>query len=172
MNCEIQTEYTPVALSAMARALRKTQRKGRSLVAHILGTCLILMCVFLAITPHLVDESQSIGYGTLAISLILLLIMLFEDRLNGYLAYKRMLPGSKTAVTVFGEESYDTRTDGAVGKWEYSRITEICRTKRYYIFVMGKNHGQAFDREGFLQGTEAELEALLQEKTGLQIKDI
>ena len=49
--------------------------------------------------------------------LVIMIALLFEDQLNGYLAGKRMLPGTKSAIT-----------------------------KDYFAFVFGQNHAQVFEK--------------------------
>ena len=104
MEFTTTTDYDMKTLTAMARALRKTVRKKRSRRAHIFGWIVVLLGTFLLLPPA--GSSFSINGRTLltlSAVLAILLTFFFEDRLNGYFARKRLLPGTESAVSVFKE---------------------------------------------------------------------
>ena len=102
MEFTTATDYDMKTLTAMAKALRKTVRKRKSRRAHIFGWIVVLLGTLLLLPPA--GSSFSISGKTLltlAAVLAILLTFIFEDRLNGYFARKRLLPGTESAVSVF-----------------------------------------------------------------------
>ena len=75
--------------------------------------------------------------------LAIIIALLFEDQLNGYLAGKRMLPGTKSAIT-----------------------------KDYFAFVFGQNHAQVFEKNSLVGGTIDGFRAFIKDKTGKQIQQV
>ena len=120
MEFTTATDYDMKTLTAMAKALRKTVRKRKSRRAHIFGWIVVLLGTLLLLPPA--GSSFSISGKTLltlAAVLAILLTFIFEDRLNGYFARKRLLPGTESAVSVFKEDSYHTETRSGQTDWPY-----------------------------------------------------
>lgn len=87
MKFTIQTNYTARRMVTMARVLRKTVRKKHSRRSHLFGW-IILLCAGAVSVRHLIkgdamDTSQLLVW----IAFVLLLVtLLWEDQINGYLA--------------------------------------------------------------------------------------
>ena len=75
--------------------------------------------------------------------LAIMIALLFEEQLNGYLAGKRMLPGTKSAIT-----------------------------KDYFAFVFGQNHAQVFEKNSLVGGTIDGFRTFIKDKTGKQIQQV
>ena len=155
MEFTTTTDYDMKTLTAMARALRKTVRKKRSRRAHIFGWIVVLLGTFLLLT--------------LSAVLAILLTFFFEDRLNGYFARKRLLPGTESAVSVFKEDSYHTETRSGQTDWPYDRIAAIAELPDYFILILGENHAQAYDKARLKGGMPEEFSRFLEARTGLSI---
>jgi hypothetical protein len=171
---EVQTTYDSRTLTAMARALRKTIRRGRSIAVHIFAWVVIALCVFLEIGLFLIGEFALDGRTvfTILAVLVLLCVIILEDRLNGWVASRQMLPGTREAQTVFTEDGYVMTTQAAETHWRYQNIQQVCETKDYFVFLLDKKHGQAFDKARFTQGTPEEFRTFITEKTGKTIEFI
>lgn len=76
----------------MAKAVRKTVRKKRSRRTHIFGWIVPILALLLALPLGDKASFEARDAVTLAVSLVLLIVMIFEDRLNGAIAGKRMIP--------------------------------------------------------------------------------
>ena len=101
MEFSFDTIYDQKALTAMARGLRKTVRKKHSRRSHIGGWIVILFILLLTIP---LDEELVIVEGRTIITwgagLAILVALLFEDKLNAWLARRRMMPGTDRATGV------------------------------------------------------------------------
>lgn len=105
----------------------------------------------------------------IAILVIVVVAILFEDQINGYIARKRMLPGTVFALCTFGEDGYVSETKAGKTEWKYENIETIAETKDYFVFLFGKNHAQVYDKSGLQGGRIEEFRTFLVKKTEKEI---
>jgi len=168
-----RTEYDPSAVAAMAKALRKTVRKNRSNRAMILGIFVVVLAILFSIPSQ--NETFVLS-GRLIITWLaaaaVIIVMIWQDQINGLLAQKRMLPGTNVSETVFSESEYTSLTQTGKTTWGYGSIQSIAQTDRYFIFLYSQNHANVYDKRSISGGTPEEFSAFIQEKTGLTIHNI
>lgn len=167
MRFTIETVYDQKALTAMARALRKTIRSKRSRRSHIFGW-IVTMIALLLIFNAAEFNGKSIVTGLAAITIMITLIL--EDHINGYVAKKRGLPGLDRALVTFHEEGYHSATPVGASDFRYDTILRFAGTKDYFVFVFSASHAQVYDKENLSGGTESEFAAFITEKTGKQLE--
>ncbi|MDU6344976.1 MAG: YcxB family protein [Flavonifractor plautii] len=144
MEIICSTTYDRRALSALARALRKTVRRTRSRLLRV--WCWVLLGV------SLLSAWVSWGeWGTVA--------------LNG-----AVVPGMEVCTVRFLEEHYETKIAGAATQWQYSKLLRLAENDRYLVLILGKNHGQLCDKEELTGAAPEELRAFLEQKTGLTVE--
>lgn len=93
----------------MAHALRKTLRKRHSILTRIFISALIAVFIlFVAIFFLIGEAGENIFTLTCYIVTIVLLtlIILMEDNLNGWIAGKQMIHNAKEAQTIFEADNY------------------------------------------------------------------
>ena len=166
MTFRFETDYDLETLTAMAKGIRRTVRKKRSCLVHIFAALVVLMEAFFLLMD-LRKNALDVG-DVLALIAVLAIIIVVrtEDRLNARAAKARLLPGTEHASTVFDEDGYTMTTSVTETRWQYAQILAIAETKRYFIFVLSKNHAQAVDKEGMQGGSAEEFRAFITEKTG------
>ena len=155
MEYKFETAYNQDALTVMAKALRKTIRKKRSRRSHILGTIVISLALFL--TFPLGNEVYVITAKkvlTWLVAAIILLTLIFEDRLNGAIAKKRMLPGLEKAVVTFKEDSYHSVTEIGSSEFKYDNILMLVETTDYFVFIFSQSHAQIYCKSRCIIHTE------------------
>ena len=54
---------------------------------------------------------------TWLVIIVMIITLLFEDKINGYIARKRMITGMEKSITTFKEDSYISETN--IGKTEF-----------------------------------------------------
>lgn len=173
MEFVFETNYDQKGITTMAKALRKTIRRKRSKRSHIFGIIIIICAILLSV--HEKGEAFVIT-GNLVVAWIAVIIMivtlLFEDKLNGYIARKRMLPGMEKSIVTFQEESYLSET--AVGKTEfyYNNINTIAETDEYFVLIFNQNHAQIYDKNGLKEGTIEDFRDFITQKTEKEIQKI
>ena len=166
MEFLFETDYSSKALTAMAKAVRKTVRKKKSRRSHIFGWIVLILALLLALPLGEDASFEARDIVTLAVSVILLLVLIFEDRLNGFIAGKRMLPGMKKNSAVFTEENYTTSNEMGKTEWFYDKVDALAENAEYFVFVFGSNHAQVYAKSGISGGTADEFRSFITEKTG------
>ena len=161
-----ETEYNARAMAVAAGALRKTVRKKHSRRSHVVGWIIVPLGLLLALRNFGPNLKTAV---TLTAVLAITLALLFEDRINGFFAAKRMLPGMSRATAVFTEDGFVSET--AIGKteWSYDTITTIAETGEYFVFLYGSNHAQLYDKRTLRGGTAEEFRRFLETAAGKQV---
>ncbi len=169
MEFTCQTTYDQKALTAMARAVRKTVRAKRSRIVRIWAWIIIgLLGVSLWLSWGNVWQTAA-DCGVIA---VLLLISWKEDALNGFFTRRKALPGTDAADTTFYSDHFLVKTAAAESKWQYDKILALAETGAHLVFVMGKNHALAFEKATLAGGSLPEFRRFLEEKSGRNIHSI
>ena len=103
---------------------------------------------------------------SLLAEVMLLSVLLFQDRLNGMIACKNTLAGTKEYHVVFGEESYTVVTEVTTSTFRYELIDAMAESQDYMILLMKKRYAQPLDKRTLTGGTVEECKRFLEEKTG------
>ena len=165
MEFTFVTAYDLPALTRMARALRKTVRKKHSRRSRIYAAVVMalgLMALLLG------DGTARKGLMS-AVLAVMVLALVFEDRLNGFIASKRMLPGSNMAEAIFTESGYCSSAKAGSTEWSYENIVTVAEDGRYFIFILGRSHAQLYDKQNMTGGAPEEFAAFISEKTGKSV---
>lgn len=173
MEFKFETAYDQKAVTIMAKVLRKTARKKRSRRSRIFGVIVVLLAVLLALP--LGDEATVVDFKTVVtwgVVAALILVLVFEDRLNGYIARKRMLPGLDHATATFKMEYYASETPLGSSQFLYENITSLAETDDYFVFLFGKNHAQIYDKRTISGGSVEEFRKFISDITGKEIEKI
>lgn len=173
MEFTFETAYNQEAITMMAKAIRKTVRKKRSRRSHILGVVVMLFALLLTLplgNENFVLDAKKIV--TWLIVAVLLFTLIFEDRINGYIARKRMLPGLSKATVTFHEEGYRSETEIGSSEFKYSTIKELAETADYFVFVFSQSHAQVYNKKSMTGGTMEEFRAFVEGVTGKSIQKV
>lgn len=169
MEFTCHTTYNQNALTAMARAVRKTVRAKQSRWIHLYARIIVvLLLVSLWLTWG--NILQTVLHG--AVIAALLLIDWKEDAINAYFAKRKALPGTDVADTTFFSDYFLTKTAAAESKWQYDKILALAETGDYLVFVMGKNHALAMEKAALAGGSAAAFCHFLEEKSGQKIQKV
>lgn len=173
MEFIFETNYDKKSLSTMAEILRKTIRKKRNKRTHILGWLVILFAILISIPSEgeefIIDAKTII---TWVVVIIMALTLIFEDKINGYIARKRMLAGTEKATTTFKEESYSSETKIGKSEFYYKNIKEITETDDYFVFVFDQSHAQIYDKKSISSGTVDEFREFIARKIEKEVQRI
>lgn len=169
MEFTCHTTYNQKALTALARAVRKTIRAKRSRWVRIYAWIITgLLLVSLVITWGKVWPTVTNSVAILG----LLLVNWKEDAINGFFAKRKALPGTDVADTTFYPDYYFVKTPAAESKWQYDKILALAETKDYLLLVMGKNHAMALEKANLEGGSIQEFRHFMEEKSGRKIQNI
>lgn len=166
MEFVFDTRYDQKALTAMARILRLTLRKKKSRRSHIFGIILTAICILIVLP---LGENYQFGMNkavTALVALVLIVVLLFEDRINGYIARRRMLAGTERSCAVFTEEGYTSEVEVGKSEWSYEKMQLIAETDDYFVFVFSQSHAQVYDKACMTGGSVDEFRKFIERKTG------
>lgn len=172
MGIQFETDYNMETLTAMAKGLRKTVRKKRSRRVHIFAAVVLVLGILTILATVAGGEPLGAsGVVTLLALLVVILVSLFEDRLNAWFARKRLLPGTEHAAT-FEEDGYVSATGVTESRFSYAQIVVIAETARYFVFALSSHHTQAYDKRTIRGGSVEDFRAFIAEKTGKLVENI
>ena len=173
MQFVFETTYDKSTLPVMAKCLRKTVRKKHSRRSHVFGWIVMALALALSLRPG--EDGLTIGVkqvATWAVVLVLFLTLIFEDRLNGYIAGKRMLKGTEKSVAVFDTENTErfvSETEVGKSEFAYEKIVTVAETRDYFVFLLSANHAQIYDKTHLTGGTPEQFGAFIREAAGVDI---
>ena len=156
-------------MSVMAKALRKTVRAKHSKRSHRFGFLVLLLGLLLLISAEAVTLRLAL---TLAAMSVILLTLIFEDRINGYFAYKRILPGTSSSLVQFYEEGYHSETAVGTSDFWYDSIVALAEHRDYYVLIFSANHAQLYNKHSLTGGSCEAFKSFLSEKTGKEFISI
>ena len=160
-----ETDYDMNTFISMARALRMTVRKRHSKRSHIFGWGVVVLGIaFIFLGDVRVLHITAIAAIALA--------LIFEDRLNGWVAMRRMLKGMEKAKSDFYEDRYVSAADIGTTEWHYDKIKAIAEDKDYFIFLFSESHTQVYDKRKMTGGTGADFRNFIMKKAGLNVQRI
>ena len=169
MKFAFHTTYDQKALTAMARAIRKTVGAKRNRIFHLYAYIVIgLLLAALWLSWGIVWQTV-LHCVTIA---ALLVLGWKEDALNAYFARRKALPGMHFSDTIFYPDHYLTKTAAAGSKWQYDKIVALAETENYLVFVLGKNHALAIEKATLEGGSLSEFHHFIEEKSGRGIQNI
>ena len=167
MTFEIHSDITNRSMAVAARAMRRVLRRKRNIIWAIFDWSVFFINALLLIPfdgePFTLDAGTVIS---LLVEVMLLPALLFQDRINGMIACKNTLAGTKEYHVVFGEESYTVVTEVATSTFRYELIDAMAESQDYMILLMKKRFAQPLDKRTLTGGTVEECKRFLEEKTG------
>ncbi len=164
MEFKFVTAYNHEAMTAMALALRKTVRKKHSRRSHVLGWIVVVLGLLLSLPFG--NEHFEVNLKTVITWLLVVIVfvaLMKEDAINGYFAWKRMLPQLKSAETVFTADGYRSVTEAGTSEFHYNNIVSLAETKEYFVFIFSNSHAQVYDKRKLTGGTAEEFRAFIRD---------
>lgn len=168
MEFTFETLYNAKTMASMARALRKTIRKKHSRRTHVLGWAIAALALLLLLSKGLAFDFRTVVTSGAVLAVVA--VLLFEDRINGYAAKKRMLPGTERAVTVFSEKGFISTTGIGRTEWGYDKINMVAETADFFVFIFSANHAQLYDKKNLLGGTAEDFRRFIEAATGKKVQ--
>ena len=173
MGIQFETDYNMETLTAMAKGLRRTVRKKRSRRVHIFAAVVLVLGLLTILATTAGGEPLGAsGVVTLLAMLVVILVSLFEDKLNAWFARKRLLPGTEHAAATFEEDDYVSATGVTESRFSYAQIVAVAETECYFVFALSSCHTQAYDKRNIRGGSVEDFRAFIAEKTGKLVEDI
>lgn len=172
MNFTFETVYNQKALTAMAKAVRKTMRAKHSRRSHIFGSIIAVVGAAFVAKDIVNSAFEMSSFATLVAVIILVAALIFEDKMNAYFAGKRAMQGTQNVKITFNEEGYISETQAGTTHWKYDNIAQLARTGDYIAFVFSANHAQVYDTKCLTGGTVQQFLEFIEQKTGKKMQSI
>ena len=173
MEFTFYTEANAKAMRTLVRTVRKTVRKKQDRFTRIFGIAVIVLALLLVIPldgrPFVLNTSAVI---TLIAAAVVAIVMVFQDRMNGYIARKRLMPGAANNTAVFHEDSFTSSCEVGTTEWHYDKVLVVAETNDYFVFLYSKMHGQVYEKASMTGGTTDEFRTFIEEKTGRKVQKI
>lgn len=167
MEFQMHTTYDRPAMTAMARAVRKTVNRKRTLFIHIWMYAVFLLGILCAIPLDGTLTSSNIICALVAF--FMLAARILEDFLDGWMAYRYILPGTEQVEATFTAEHYCTRSQISTTKWSYETVAAIVESPRYFVFILSQKYAQIYDKTTLTGGSCEQFRALLETAAGKSI---
>ena len=120
MTFEIYSDITNRSMTIAARAMRRVLRRKRSIIWAIFDWSVFFINALLLIPfdgePFALDVRT---VTALLAEVMLLSVLLFQDRFIGMIARKNTLAGTKEYHVAFGEDSYTVVTAATTSTFRY-----------------------------------------------------
>lgn len=173
MEFTFVTDHDQKSFTILAKVLRKTARRASSLRTRVI--CGILIAMMLPAIPIMLMsadgedmalEALLAGLPGMVIFLLIVVVpIVFNDYLTGFLGRKQMQPGTEKSTAVFSAEGYTITTSVAKTQFRYDNMLYITETADYFVFVLGKNHAQIFTKSSIAGGTAEDFRGFIEERT-------
>lgn len=170
MEFTFETEYNATTMASMAKALRKTMRKKHNRRSHVFGWIAAILGLLLTISKGFALDFRTII--TLTAVLVIVLAIFFEDKLNGYIAKKQLLPGTEKVTTVFSPDGFISTTDIGKSEWKYDKIQLLVETTNTFVFIFSASHAQIYDKKHLQGGAVDDFRCFIEEATKKQVQYI
>jgi len=164
VNISFETEYNQEAMIVMARALRKTIGRKRSRYVYIFGWAVVILVPLLSYWFAIKWE-----FKTFILIAIMIALLIWEDTIEGYLALKRLIPGTEKAHAVFGDSEFISSTDIGTSTFYYDKIKFLAENEDYFVFIYSISHAQVYDKNKISGGTLEEFRDFIERATGKQL---
>ena len=165
-----QTVIGSKELAALSKGARKTMRRNRNRMVRTMAALVIALNVFFAWVSLRAGDSRWWLNGALA--LFLLVIVVWEDRLNGRFRAKHVLPDAREVTASFGPDGYTHVSKASDSRFTYDQIRMICETPEHFLFYLDRSLGQIYRKDGFTKGTAMAFREFIAQKTGLTVRNI
>ena len=173
MTFEIRSDITNRSMAIASRAMRRVLRRKRSIIWAIFDWSVFFINALLLIPfdgePFTLDVTT---VTALLAEVMLLSVLLFQDRFIGMIARKNTLAGTKEYHVAFGEDSYTVVTAATTSTFRYELIDAMAESQDYMILLMKKRFAQPLDKRTLTGGTVEECKRFLEEKTGKKFRRV
>ncbi len=173
MEFTFETEYHQKAITVMAETLRKTIRKKHNRRSRIFGWIVVVLALLLLLPIGKENDTISVSAVVTGLAaIVMVVVLLFEDKINGYVARKRMIAGVDRTTSVFNDDKYVSFTSIGNTEWSYKHIDTLAETDDYFVFIFDKSHAQLYDKHHLTGGTVDEFREFIKAKTEKELIDL
>ncbi len=166
MIFEINTCYTQKELAVISKALRKTLRKKKNKRINIFSIAIIIFALCMIISERTLLSTIS----NITPVIVLSIVLVFQDKINGFFAYKKAIKGLENIKTIFTDDTYTSiASNMAQTQWKYSSVQCVAEDDNYIVFLIDDKHGQIYDKNEIDDDKLEQFRKFIEEKTNKKI---
>ena len=168
MELTFEMNYNLKAMTAMAKAMRKGLQEEQDKKSKIIGW------VFVALTVLILLFSANFGWMQIAASILITgfaCYLIWQDKVNGYLALRKLPENMRTGKWLFREDGYFSDTEAGESDYSYENIFIMVESQGYMILVFHEGNAHIIDLSTIQGGTVQDFRRLLRKKTSLTIQN-
>lgn len=168
MEFTFDMNYDLKAMTAMARAIRVGLQEEQAKKSNIIGWG------FIALTVLILLFSGKFGWVQILACVLILCFaayLIWQDKVNGYLAMKKLPAKMRTGKWLFREDGYFSDTEAGESDYSYKNIFMMVESQGYMILVFHEGSAHIIDLATIQGGTAADFRKLLRRQTSLTIQE-
>lgn len=168
MELIFEMNYDLKAMTVMATALRKGLQEEQNKRSMIIGWVFIVLTVFIVLL------SEKLGWmqiAALIFAAVFAAYLVFQDKVNGFLALRKLPEDMRTGKWLFREDGYFSDTKAGESDYSYENIFMMVESGGYMILVFHDGKAHIIDLSTIQGGTADDYRRLLRKKTNLTIQN-
>lgn len=160
-----ETTYSKQTLDQLTRIAGKSVRRSQVLLYRML--CLVMGAGGLYLGFTYPFDSPVVNSLLQVYGLVFAIAALFWYQVQGLANVNLKVQGPQLRRMQFTEEGFSSTEKSGEHHFAYSAVTALVQTDTQIVLFFDLKQGLLLDKNGFVQGTEAEFITFIQEKTGL-----
>lgn len=168
MEFTFEMNYDLKAMTAMAKAIRVGLQEEQAKKSNLIGW------IFVALTLLILLFSEKFGWVQILACVLVACFaayLIWQDKVNGYLAMKKLPAKMRTGKWLFREDGYFSDTEAGESDYSYKNIFMMVESQGYMILVFHEGRAHIIDLATIQGGTAADFRKLLRRQTSLTIQE-
>ena len=161
--------YDQKSMTAMARALRAGLQEEQDKKSRFVGWA------FVVLVPVIILFSGKLGWAQIAgliLAAVFAAYLIWQDKVNGYLALKKLPEKMRKGTWLFREDGYFSNTEAGESDYSYDKIFLMAESGNYLFLVFHEGTAHIIDMSTVKGGTADDFRRLLRKKTSLTIQKV
>ena len=171
MRFQFKLTYAFEDLLVLNRVVRKTYRRWFARISR--GVCFLLgaLCVPAGGVLLYLGET-AMGFVGLLVSLVLLALSVWYDRINAWTTRRLLIKGAGEITVTLEEDGARERSLKGEAFYPYEALIGGFHCRGRYLLFLDKKHGAILPERALTEGDPAELGRWLAEKLGKEITEV
>ena len=169
MEFTFELNYDFKAMTAMEKAMRTGLQEEQDKKSKLIGWGFAALVVIVLLT------SGKFGWVQIAALVLVACFMaylIWQDRINGFLALRKLPETMRSGKWLFREDGYFSNTEAGESDYTYESIFAMVESGNYIFLVFHTGHAHIIDLATIQGGTADDFRRLLRKKTSLTIQKV
>lgn len=167
MEFTFELNYDFKAMTAMAKAMRAGLQEEQDKKSKIIGWGFAALVVVVLLTS---GKFGWVQMAALVLVACFIAYMIWQDRVNGFLALKKLPEKMRKGTWLFREDGYFSNTEAGESDYTYESIFAMVESGNYIFLAFHTGQAHIIDLATIQGGTADDFRRLLRKKTSLTIQ--